>query len=136
MGSSQVIVLDTHALIWWVNDTDRLSMDARAAINEAVAEGSVSVSSISVWEIAMLVDRKRLTLTMDVRDWIAKCESLPFLHFVPVTNDIALKAVQLLGDMHSDPADRIIAATAIITGAVLVTMDEKLRAHPYVKTVW
>ena len=94
------------------------------------------MSAISVWEIAQLVDRRRLHLTIDVADWIAQSEALPFLHFVPVDNHIALKSVQLPGALHNDPADRIIIATAISLGAILITKDKKISSYSHVKTLW
>ncbi len=136
MGIAQVIVLDTHVLLWWVSNPEQLSKKARSTIERTISEGSIYISSISAWEIAMLVERKRLALTMDVKDWITRCEAIPYIKFVPVTNSIAIKAVQLTGDIHNDPADRIITATALSMGAILVTMDEKLRNYQHVKTVW
>ena len=84
----------------------------------------------------MLVARGRLELTMPVRDWIAISEGLSFLHFVPVTNNIAIKSVQLPGELHGDPADRLIVATALSMGSALVTKDEKILNYPHVKTIW
>lgn len=77
-----------------------------------------------------------MKLTMSPADWVAASEALPFFDFVPVSNSIALKSVQLPGILHNDPADRIIIATAVSLGAVLVTKDEKIRNYPHVKTVW
>jgi PIN domain nuclease of toxin-antitoxin system len=131
-----MIVLDTHVLLWWVNDQSTLSEPARNAINLAVGAKSVQVSSISAWEIAMLVERGRLRLALDVRDWLYRCESLPFLHFMPVTNAIAVESVRLPDFPHADPADRIIAATALSLGAPLITKDDKLRNYPQLKTIW
>ena len=131
-----MIVLDTHVLLWWVSNPEQLSKKARSSIESSISKDSIFISSISTWEIAMLVDRKRLALTMDVKDWITRCEAIPYIKFVPVTNGIAIKAVQLTGDIHNDPADRIIIATALSMGVALVTMDQKLRNYQYVKTVW
>lgn len=131
-----MIVLDTHVLLWWVSNPEQLSRKARNTIERTISEGSIYISSISAWEIAMLVERKRLALTMDVKDWITSCEAIPYIKFIPVTNGIAIKAVQLTGDIHNDPADRIIVATALSMGVALVTMDQKLRNYQYVKTVW
>jgi PIN domain nuclease of toxin-antitoxin system len=131
-----MIVLDTHAWLWWVSDPELLSATARKFIEQAVEAESVHISSISAWEVAMLVDRGRLELTMAVEDWVAKSESLPFFNFVPVTNAIALKSVALPAPLHHDPADRIIVATAMALGATLVTRDEKILAYPHVKTAW
>lgn len=136
MGGSQVILLDTHALLWWVNDPVTLSKPAKVAIDEAVNSRSVRVSCISSWEIALLVERGRLRLALDVRDWLSRCEALPFLTFVPVNNAIAVESVRLTEFPHSDPADRIIAATALSLGTALVTKDDKLRNYPNIKTIW
>ncbi len=131
-----MIVLDTHVLVWWVNDPATLSEPARTAIEAAVASRSVHVSCISSWEIAMLAERGRLRLALDVRDWLCRCEELPFLTFVPVNNAIAVESVRLPDFPHADPADRIIAATAMSLGAALVTKDDPLRKYPHLKTIW
>ena len=131
-----MIVLDTHTLLWWVNDPSILSQTAKIAIDEAVNTKLVHVSCISSWEIALLVERGRLQLALDVRDWLCRCEALPFLTFVPVTNAIAVESVRLPDFPHADPADRIITATALSLGANLVTKDDKLRNYPYLKTIW
>lgn len=131
-----MIVLDTHALLWWVNDPTTLSIPAKNAIDAAAESGSVHVSCISSWEIALLVERGRLRLALDVRDWICRCEALPFLTFVPLDNAIAVESVRLPDFPHADPADRIIAATALSLGAVLVTRDDKLQNYPQIKTLW
>jgi len=131
-----MIVLDTHAWIWWVSNPEFLSEKAKQIIDEAVPNRNVLISTISTWEVAMLVSRGRLKLTMHPDDWVAASEALPFFDFVPISNNIALKSVQLPGVLHNDPADRIIIATAISLGAVLVTKDEKIRNYEHVKTVW
>jgi PIN domain nuclease of toxin-antitoxin system len=131
-----VILLDTHAWVWWISDPRTVSRGARRAIEAAVARGQLHVSSISVWEIALLVARKRLRLTMDVASWIARSEALPFLTFVPVDNRIALRSTALPGPLHDDPADRMIIATALALGAELVTRDEKIHGYGHVRTVW
>ena len=131
-----MIVLDTHVLLWWVNDPTVLSIPAQKAINTARESQSIQVSCISSWEIALLTKRGRLQLTLDVRDWLCRCEALPFLTFVPVSTAIAVESVRLPGFPHADQADRIIAATALSIGAPLVTKDEKLHAYPHLKTIW
>lgn len=131
-----MILLDTHILLWWVNDPATLSVPAQKAIASAAESRAVYVSAISSWEIAMLVARGRLRLALDVRDWLCRCEALPFLTFVPVNTAIAVESVRLPEFPHADPADRIIAATALSLGARLVTKDDKLRNYPRVETVW
>lgn len=131
-----MIILDTHVLVWWVADPRRLSAKARKAIETAKKEGSVAISAISVWEVGMLVARNRLQLTMDVRVWIEKIRELPFVRFLPVDTEVALDSVFLPGNLHADPADRIIVATARQLGASLVTSDSKIRRYAHVVSVW
>jgi PIN domain nuclease of toxin-antitoxin system len=131
-----MIVLDTHAWVWWVTGSKSLSGRARRAIDRAMAAGRIHVSSISAWEVAMLVKCGRLELTMDVVDWVGRSEALPFLHFVPVSNGIAIHATLLPDFPHGDPADRIIVATAQSLGAPLVTRDRRLQEYPGIETVW
>ena len=131
-----MIVMDTHALLWWINDPSTLSAPAKEAVDAAVKSRSLYVSCITSWEIALRVQRGRLRLALDVRDWLCRCEAMPFLSFVPVSNAIAVESVRLPDFPHADPADRIIAATALSLGAALVTKDDKLRSYPHLKTIW
>lgn len=131
-----MIVLDTHVWLWWLSNPEFLSSAAAEAIDQAIARQSINISSISAWEIAILVKKGRLTLALEVQDWIMKAESLPFLHFIPVNNAIAVKSVLLADPLHQDPADRIIAATAMVNNAALITRDEKLLGYPPLTTIW
>ena len=132
-----MIVLDTHVLIWWVTgQCAELSREARAAIDKEVTGGEILVSSISAWEIAMLVERGRLQLTMDVEQWLNIITEIDAVRFVPVNNRIAVKSMALPGEFHKDPADRLIVATARDVAAPLVTADEKIRQYAYVATIW
>lgn len=132
-----MIVLDTHALVWWVASPARLPAKARRLLDGVVESGgAVAASSISVWEVAMLVDRGRLELTVPVDDWISHLEALPFLQFVPVDNRVAARAVTLEKFPYRDPADRMIVATALGLGARLITADARLRAYRPLQTVW
>jgi PIN domain nuclease of toxin-antitoxin system len=130
-----VIVLDTHALVWWVSGGP-LSERARDAIAHRASTRSVYASSISVWEIATLVARGRLELTLDVVDWIARVEAIESLRFVAVDNRIAIASTRLPGELPRDPADRLIVATARSLDAPLVTRDARLAAYPHVETIW
>ncbi|MCH2557300.1 MAG: type II toxin-antitoxin system VapC family toxin [Alcanivorax sp.] len=133
-----MIVLDTHALVWWVNGGEELSAHARAEIEREQSEenGLVLVSSISAWEIAMLVSRDRLTLTMNIDDWLETVGQIPAVRFVPVDNDVGVESTRLPGEFHKDPADRLIVALARHLNSTLVTADEKIRAYRHVRTVW
>lgn len=132
-----MIVLDTHALVWWVGGDSNLSDSAARRIQqEQEKKGSILISSISAWEIAQLVERGRLLLSMDVSDWMDLVAQIPAVAFVAVENEIAIKSVSLPGEFHKDPADRIIVATARKFAAPLITKDEKILAYPHVKTLW
>ena len=131
-----MIVVDTHVWVWWISAPEELSEEARKTVDKAAAEDGIFVSSISVWEVALLVRKSRLKLTMDLHDWVTKSESLPFLNFVPVDNEIALRAIRLPGYPHKDPADRMIIATAISLGKALVTKDKRIRKYSRVPTIW
>ncbi|MGD0844512.1 MAG: type II toxin-antitoxin system VapC family toxin [Geobacteraceae bacterium] len=131
-----MIVLDTHAWVWWVSNPEMLSDTARKAVDEAAGKNELFVSMISVWEVAMLVEKERLSLALDVRDWICRSETLPFVTFVPLSTAIAVKSVRLPGFPHGDPADRIIVATALSLGARLVTRDEKLLNFAPCRAIW
>ncbi len=131
-----MIVLDTHIWVWWVSGSVTLPGAVQDEIDKSTESGTLHVSSISAWEVALLVKRGRLDLTMDVMDWIAKSEALPFLHFVPVDNNIAYRSTSLPGTLHNDPADRMIIATTLILGAKLITRDRNIRKYPHVETLW
>jgi len=131
-----MIVLDTHVLVWWVGKFPELSQKAKRHINEAQKKKKILISSISVWEIYLLIKRGRLKLTMDTAIWIKHLEKLPFVHFIPVDNDIASRSVTLPDPLHEDPADRIIIATALSEGAVLITKDKRIQQYPHVQTLW
>ena len=131
-----MIVLDTHALVWWVSADPLLSKAAKTAIDRAKGPGEIVVSCISAWEIALLVERERLVLTMEVNTWLATVAQIERVRFFPVDTDIAANSVSLPGEFHKDPADRMIIATARKLGAPLVTKDEKIHAYPHVKSIW
>jgi PIN domain nuclease of toxin-antitoxin system len=126
-------MLDTHALLWAVADTKRLSRTATSAIRAHKEEGLV-IAAITLWELAMLVARGRIqafgTVDASVRllteGMIVK----------PITAEIASIAAQFPRDFPNDPADRLIAATARAEGLALITRDEKLHQSPLVETIW
>jgi PIN domain nuclease of toxin-antitoxin system len=131
-----VIVLDTHTLVWWVSGDPLLSKRARTAIEREQPDGDIIVSGISAWEIAMLVERGKLVLSMDVGSWLSTVAQIDAVRFLPVEVEVATKSVDLPGDFHKDPADRMIVATARKLAVPLVTKDDKIRAYAHVKTIW
>ena len=131
-----MIVLDTHAWIWWLSKPEEISQSAREEIDRAMEKEEILISSISSWEVALLVRKGKLELSIPVEDWVARSEALPFIQFVPIDNRIALRSNHLPGEIHEDPADRIIIATALTLGAPLVSKDSRIRDYPHVNTIW
>ncbi|MFY3457768.1 twitching motility protein PilT [Achromobacter xylosoxidans] len=131
-----MIVLDTHALVWWAAGDSQLSRAAREAIEAEAQDGEILVSAISAWEVAMLAKAGRLALTMDAAAWLDTVAEVPAIRFVPVDVRISVQSVDLPGEFHKDPADRIIVATARHHSVPLVSADLKIRDYPHVQTIW
>jgi len=132
-----MIVLDTHVLVWWVDgDTKKLSRKARQALEQHSKRNELLIASISVFEIATLERRGRLRFKISAAEWLARVRRLPELRVEQLSDDIAERAGQFGDTFPGDPADRMIAATALIHGVPLVTHDEKLRRIEYLKTIW
>lgn len=131
-----MIVLDTHVLIWWVTKAPGLSTRAKRKIQETRGVGVLVVSTMSVFESATAARRGRLSFGVRLDQWLDAVLKLPELRFEPVSAEIARLAGALDDSFPGDPADRIIAATAISLDAKLVTADARLRGLPQLQTVW
>lgn len=129
-----MIVLDTHAWLWWHSDPERLSPLAREAIDRSATLG---VCPTSCWELAMLVVRERIELDRDVMTWVRQALAHPRATLCPLTSEIAVDAALLDREgFPPDPADRIIYATARANGARLVSADQRLRKLDPARLVW
>jgi PIN domain nuclease of toxin-antitoxin system len=126
-----MILLDTHTWIWWVNGSKELSTAQRDLIENNINDG-LGLSSISIWEAAKLVEKKRLLLTISINDWIEKATDYPGIEVLPLSNAIIIKSTQLEGSFRNDPADQLIVATSIIQKIPLLTADEKILNYPFV----
>ena len=124
MGSPGLILLDTHVLVWLDEASPRLGKAAIAKIDRAFHSGVAMVSAISFWEVGMLVRKGRIRLDVDLAVWRKDFLEQGLIE-VPLTGDIGIQASCFDG-FHGDPADRLIAATALQNTAVLVTADERL----------
>jgi PIN domain nuclease of toxin-antitoxin system len=120
------VLLDTHVLVWLAEGDARLDVAARREIEQAAAQGVAWVSAITPWEVGILVAKGRLVLACDVQDWVDEVLALPGLRLAPLTPAIAVASSRLPGELHGDPADRLIVATARHLGAALVTADAAL----------
>ena len=128
-----MIVLDTHALIWWTQEPNLLSRDAQNAIKST---DSILLPTIVFWETALLVRKKRLQLrrSQSVYEWATATLSIPRVHAITLSVDQTIKADSL--QMHPDPADRFIVATTLEYQCPLVTKDTLLHSLSWVKTIW
>ncbi|MYE24723.1 MAG: type II toxin-antitoxin system VapC family toxin [Gammaproteobacteria bacterium] len=124
-----MIILDTHVLLWALGDSARLGSHARARIEEERQARSVGISAITPWEIALLVDKGRLELATDVRDFINTALDWPGIELCPIDATVAVDSVRLPGNAHADPADRFLIATARNRSATLVTADAKILSY-------
>lgn len=132
-----MIVLDTHVLIWWVDGGEQLSEAVRVAIEHErhQEDGLILVSSISAWEIALLVQKNRLVLSTGIDEWLETVADIEGVRFVPVDNEVAVQSTRLPGEFHPDPADRMIVALARHVSAPLATADTKIQIYKHVKTM-
>jgi PIN domain nuclease of toxin-antitoxin system len=135
-GRLTVLILDTCALVFDALDPARLSEQAAAAIKQADDAGTLACCDISLWEIAMLVAKKRVDPGTDARSFIQLVLAARNINVLPITPDIAAISAQPDLCPHGDPADRIIAASAICHKARLVTSDRKLTLVNSLDIVW
>ena len=130
-----MIVLDTHVLIYDALSPSKLSARARKAVDAGFAEGTLACSDISLWEIAMLISRKRLEPAMDARGFLDDLIRSRAIRVLPITTEIAVLSQSDLFALR-DPADRLIAATAMLHRAALVTSDAQLRKLKEITAIW
>jgi PIN domain nuclease of toxin-antitoxin system len=129
-----VIVLDTHAWLWWIAAPEHLSRTAATTIADA---SRVGVSTLSAWEVATLARRGRISLDRDVRLWVRQAFAQPRVVAIAPGQEVAVTAAQLDPETFpGDPLDRLIYATARDADARLVTRDRALRGFDPENTVW
>lgn len=125
-----LVLLDTHVWVWYVEgDRARFSPRIEPIVEAAVERGAVLVSAISVWEVAQLDALRRLELALEVRTWVARALAFPGVRLKGISPAIAIESTRLPGAPHRDPADRMLIATARLTGAALVTCDTRVLAY-------
>jgi PIN domain nuclease of toxin-antitoxin system len=120
------LILDTHVWIWLMGGEPIFNSSFLKVVDHNQSHHNILISAISIWEVGMLVEKKRLELEMDCLDWIEQSLSSPGIKLSPLSPRIAIQSTRLPGNAHGDPADRILIATAHEEGAVLVTCDQKL----------
>jgi len=128
-----VIVLDTHAWLWWVSEPARLGKGARRALR---AGARIGVPAICCLEVATAAVRGRIALDREPLEWMQEALALPRVELLPLSPAVAARAAALPRRFPGDPADRLIVATAQVEAAPLVTRDDRLRGQPGLETVW
>lgn len=128
-----LILLDTHALHWWSTEPEKLSPAATEAIRRAE---HLAVAAMSWYELAWLAQHGRITLATPIRTWLERLAGR--VRTIDVTPAIADSAAALPDSFPGDPADRLIFATAVEHGAMLITKDRAIRehAHPRPIAIW
>ena len=128
--SAGPFVLDTHVWIWLMEGLrSDLSNATVSAIEEAGGRGELALPAISVWELGMLEARGRITLSQSIDEWVRAALTAPGLRLVDLSPEIAVESTRLPGDLHGDPADRMIIATTRVLGGTLITSDEQILAY-------
>ena len=119
------MLLDTHVWLWLMAGHS-LSLSFRRAVSRAKDHEGILISPISIWEIGMLAEKKRIQFEMDCLDWVEQSLESPGVQLVPISPRIAIQSCRLPDVIHGDPADRLLVSTAHELNAVFVTCDEKL----------
>jgi PIN domain nuclease of toxin-antitoxin system len=122
-----MILLDTHALLWLVEGSDRLGLKARKRIEANT--GDIQLSAMSFWEIAMLIDKGRIALSLPLTMWTERLLGLGSFRVTSISAAIASDAGGLPGDVHGDPSDRMIIATARSLGCPIMTADRHILTY-------
>lgn len=129
-----MILLDTHTLLWWALEPERLSPTATKLCAQMERDGGF-VSTISIWEIAIKVERKKLELPLSIEDLVGRLEASAPLTLVPVDAAIWIHSARFAW-AHRDPADRVIVATAELKGVPVLTKDAVLHAEAPARCIW
>jgi PIN domain nuclease of toxin-antitoxin system len=135
MGShGQLILLDTHVLAWLTTEPAKLSKRACSAIRRASRTGGIAISAITLWELAWLASHGRLQVTGTEEAYLDEVSSRVSVR--PITAKVAALVNQFPADYSGDPCDRIIGATALDEGMILVTKDVKIHECKLLQTLW
>lgn len=126
-------LLDTHAWIWWIDQDRRLGASVIAALDALPREERPYLSDISLWEVATLIERGRLSLDIPLAEWLDAAAHPRSVRIVPISTAIAAAVAELPASFHRDPADRIIVATARVLDAPILTHDKRITRARLVK---
>lgn len=123
------VMLDTHILLWWLMGEGQLSKAQEQTLERMETSGQrFAISAISLWEIAKLVERGRISMKKSIDVFFEDLEEHPRIEISPLSPKIALESTRLGSSFPKDPADQIIAATARVLGLTLLTADQRILA--------
>lgn len=128
-----MILLDTHVLLWWTLDPEKLSRKASLRCSKIHQTGAI-ISSISIWEIGIKIKNRGIDIGMSIEDYLMRIRDLNCIDIISIDEQIWIKSILLEWD-HKDPADRVIVATAMLKSIPLITKDEKIASF-YKNIVW
>jgi PIN domain nuclease of toxin-antitoxin system len=120
------VLLDTHVWIWAMTGNPNITKEFSNAFERILKNQGALISPMSIWEIGMLVDKKRIEIEMNVLDWVGQVLEIPGVQLCPITPQIAIQSTKLPSKIHGDPVDRLLIATAYEEDAILVTCDKKI----------
>ena len=132
-----MILLDTHVFLWLNHAPEKLSRTATRAVERAASSTGLAIASITLWEIALLVESGRVRLkAAGIQDFLGALMQTPGLSVLEITAEIAALGARFPPGSPGDPCDRIIAATARAHGLPLLTKDRRLQDSALVPTIW
>jgi PIN domain nuclease of toxin-antitoxin system len=130
-----LVLVDTHVVIWLALEPERISKKARTAIEETRRRGDgLAISDMTLLEISMITNKNRITLNSTLESFLSEVESRFIV--LPISARICVRALGLPANFPNDPADRIIAATALVEGILLVTADAEIQRSKALRTLW
>lgn len=129
-----MILLDTHIWVWWVQGDPRLSSEELAALDR-YATADMGVSVVSCWEVSMLHVRGRIELPCLLDEWLDRALAYPGVELIALSRDIAVASCRLPGELHRDPLDRMLIASARDRDCPLVTADERILRYASVRSM-
>jgi PIN domain nuclease of toxin-antitoxin system len=128
-------LLDTHVWYWLVESPEKIPVKVRKALQHKNAV-PFGVSSISLWEIAKLEEKQRITFNVPLELWMREALNPEFIRRVDLDERVALESTRLPEGFHPDPADQILVASARVHNLTLITADRKILAYPHVRSLW
>ena len=128
-------LVDTHIILWWLSEDARLSTRVKKILTRAMHEEICYASDISLWEVSMLIAQGRVDSDRPTEEFLEFAFSPPIINLIRISPRIAAEVVNISPDLHGDPADRLIVATARIHQLTLITYDKKIIASKLASTL-